>query len=225
MISYGQGNASGRAGLDHTANPYPPDAVDHDCWFNGWEHGRWVWAQNHAYRADTLTCPSCRAEGERIFVASGQEVWDPDGYVQPDSGRDEFDPPSTGAENMMCEGCHVPFEHRLVDPWAFCLVTDNDGQSPPAGIMQTVRRKTGFVYIVRSAGRVRIGKASSPQRYKSYDRALPHGCELLKVWEVSDAPSWESVLHTRYRKFRIHGSWYEIPEQPLQELLVLQPHD
>lgn len=223
MTSYHQGDAAGRAGQSYTTNPYPPETTDHDCWINGWQHGRWIWAQKHASRSETPTCPTCKAEGERVFLVDGQEVWDPDGYVQPDSGRDEFDPPSEGAESMTCDGCHTPFEHRSYDDYPYYATTDDERISP--ALLARQQQKPGLVYVVRSSDRIRIGKASSPQRYKSYARSLPHGSELLKLWEVNEPLSWESTLHARYGEFRIHGSWYEIPEQKLQELLALRPSE
>ncbi|GEM_PF-6037233 len=226
MISYHQGDSAGRAGLDHSANPYAVETTDHDCWINGWQHGRWIWAQKDASRSETITCPTCKAEGERVFVTGGQEVWNPDGYVQSDSGRDEYDPPGEGAESMTCDGCHTSFEHRMADPYPYYYSTsEDDDRLPPELLARHVQQqKPGLVYIVQSAGRIRIGKACSSQRYKSYERSLPHGSELLKVWEVSEPLSWESTLHSRYRQFRIHGSWYEIPDQELKELLSLSPN-
>lgn len=226
MMSYEEGDAAGRAGRAYTENPYLPGTADYECWVNGWHHGRWVWAQSNASATETVACPTCKAEGERVFLSNHQQVWDPDGYVQPDSGRDDFDPPADGAENMTCGGCHVAFEHRRYDPYGVdSFVRDIDPLAASALATGSVRReKAGLVYVVRSAGRIRIGKASSPQRYKSYERSLPHGAELLKVWESHEPLSWEMVLHAQYREFRIHGSWYEIPEPKLQELLALQPN-
>ena len=225
MISYQQGNEAGRVGLAYSANPYPAKTTDHDCWIKGWQHGRWIWAQNNACRAETLTCPTCKAEGECVFVADGQEVWNPDGYVQPDSGRDEFDPPSEGAESMTCDGCHVPFEHRPYDPYEYYSMPDDDVMPMALLARSLQQQKSGLIYVVQSAGRIRIGKASSAQRYKAYRRSLPHGSELLKVWEVNEPLSWEATLHAQYREFRIHGSWYEIPDQKLEELLTLRPKE
>lgn len=226
MISYHQGDSAGRIGLDYSTNPYAPETTDYDCWLNGWQHGRWTWAQKNVSQAETITCPVCKAEGERVFFADGQEVWNPDGYVQSDSGLDEFDPPSEGAESMTCAGCHTLFQHRTCDPYPhYDSTLEEDDRVPPALLARHIQQqKPGLVYVVQSAGRIRIGKARSSQRYKSYKRSLPHGCELLKVWEVSEPLSWESALHTRYREFRIHGSWYEIPDQKLKELLSLNPN-
>lgn len=224
MLPYHKGEVAGRAGHPCTGNPFTPDTNDHGCWVNGWRHGRWIWAQQHTSERETLTCPTCRAEGERVFLSTGEEVWDPDGYLYPED--DDFYPARDGGEAMGCDGCHTIFCHRRLDSLSCYGFADDDRDLSLPTAPTAMRSPTrGFVYIVRSAGRIRIGKASSPKRYMAYKRALPHGAEFLKVWKVQNPLSWESHLHARYRRYLVHGSWYEIPDEQLKELLELQPPD
>ena len=247
MNSYEQGNSAGRNGSKYDANPYAADSNDSACWLNGWSHGRYAAAAAAAvaasWRIEKIFCPTCEAVGERVFLRDGSHIWDPDcdigGYSDPDpdlpapDGKADRSPEEFGTaqddpESLICHACHTPFDHRPYDHYAnypqpddlyYHSVTSLSGLSPAS----PTERGTGLVYVVRSSDRIRIGKASSPRRYESYKRALPHGCEVLKVWQVSQPLSWESYLHTKYRNFRKHGSWYEIPEIELRELLMLQP--
>ncbi len=223
MHAYDEGDVAGRAGSSQSANPFARETNDYECWESGWRHGRWIWAQQHAVETEMLTCPECRAEGERVFLSSGEEVWDPDGYLYPED--EDFYPSRDGAEPVGCDGCHTVFSHRRLDAHAhYDFAGDLSDFSPPIHLV--VRSQTrGLVYVVRSSGRIRIGKASSSKRYMSYKRALPHGAEVLKLWHLDAPLSWESYLHARYRRYRVHGSWYDIPDEQLHELLQLTPPD
>lgn len=224
MQPYHQGDEAGRANRPYSANPFARDTNDHACWENGWRHGNWVWAQQHATETETLTCRECRAEGERVFLSAGEEVWDPDGYLY--SEDPDFYSSRDGAEPVGCDGCHTVFFHRRADAAEhYDLAVDERAFSSPSGRVALRPPTRGLVYVVRSGGRIRIGKASSSKRYVAYKRALPHGAELLKRWDLDRPLSWESHLHARYRRYRVHGSWYEIPDEQLSELLQLDPPD
>ena len=109
---------------------------------------------------------------------------------------------------------------------AFVVAPDEEFSPPPdfeddyspqsAG--QLSDKKVGFVYVGRS-GLVRIGKATDEKRYKSYHSSLPNGWETLRVWELRLPLVAEQWLHRRYARYRVRGSWYELPPDKLKELL------
>lgn len=237
MNSFELGYAAGLAGAGHNTNPYTVESNDYLCWDNGLEHGSYKAAKDRASITDIeeIQCTECYSEGERIFLPDGDEIWDPSGDIHPSGAPDEVHSVPEGYESLICEGCSGLFAHRKRDAfWNYPphLPEDYESGSVVDPELASYLAKTptsptehaiGFVYIVRSAGRIRIGKASSPNRYKSYQRALPHGCEVLRIWKLAKPLSWESHLHSKFRRFRIHGSWYEIPDADLQDLLKLEP--
>jgi hypothetical protein len=155
-----------------------------------------------------------------------QDLTTPQIPVQSDSERDEFEPSGEGSKSMTCDGCHTLFEYRRCDPYPHCYSTSEDDDHLPPGLLarHVQRQKPGPVYVVQSAGRIRIGKACSSQRYKSYERSFPHGCELLKVWESANRYLGNQRFTLDIGSSVFMGPGMRFPDQKLKELLSLSPN-
>lgn len=219
MQSYFEGELAGRTSEPSSANPYQIDTNDYLCWENGWSHGHY-YAAVHAAGEDEqeIRCPGCTAEGMRVRLKDGTFLWDPDGYIGTMSEPD-------GEQSLYCHSCYTQFNDRYDDPYAGAPWHEIEQVGGPRmlPLMVTAPVAPGFVYVVRSGRRIRIGKAKSRSRYLSYKVALPEGCEVLKVWEIPSPKRWEDHLHLKYAQFKIHGSWYEFPGDVLEEILLLNP--
>lgn len=228
MQPYFEGELAGRSGKPFLANPHRQDSNEHACWEIGWDHGRYDAAVRDSDEDEQeISCPECTAEGKQIRLRDGSFLWDPDGYICSDSDPNGVTPVDDKTELLFCNSCHTPFYHRNQDHDAYYTsdVEDYHCSRPPVVTATHTSSAVviGYVYVVRSNSRIRIGKAKSRARYLSYKVGLPNGCEVLRVWSVAYPKLWEDHLHARYAKFKIHGSWYEIPEDILRELLLLEP--
>lgn len=79
-----------------------------------------------------------------------------------------------------------------------------------------------FVYILQAEGttRVKIGRAKSVQKRKAtLHTGSPFPLQVLASIETSDAVTLELALHKRYRVYRRHGEWFDIPADILRAFL------
>ena len=81
--------------------------------------------------------------------------------------------------------------------------------------------KTGRVYVVKHEhGYVKIGEAQNPtNRLSSLQIGSPYRLSLFTVIEIGgDSPAVESTLHEIYRRHRIRGEWFDLPDDALLTL-------
>lgn len=228
MEIYLEGESAGRSGKPLSVNPHRQYGNEHRCWENGWEHGQYDAAVRDSDEDEQeISCPGCTAEGRQVRLQDGSFLWDPDGCICSDSDPNGASPVNDEVELLFCQSCHTPFHCRNYshDSCYGNAIEDFSCASQPVVTATHICPvvATGYVYVVRSNNRIRIGKAKSRARYLSYKVGLPDGCEVLKVWSVAYPKQWEDHLHAKYARFKIHGSWYEIPEDILLEILSLQP--
>ena len=222
-IEYELGISAGREGRPVDANPYPNDSGSHTIWKNGWEYGRFEQLLSEANEVEELSCAECDAgKARRVLTLDGKWVWDPESnlgvYRDPDQDNDDD-------HWLFCEMCFSVFrkdwqfaqeDWELAREILYPSPDEKSASTPPT--TNSTNEGVGFVYVVRSE-LVRIGKAKSESRYKSYRTSLPRGCEILKVWLVKLPLVAEDSLHKKYSPYRVRGSWYDLPPNKLKELL------
>mgnify|MGYP001589202723 CR=1 FL=1 len=82
--------------------------------------------------------------------------------------------------------------------------------------------RPGVVYIVQAEGtpRIKIGYTVSPEvRLETLNTASPYPLRLLRTIKSHNALGLEQFLHQRYRAYRQHGEWFELPQNALEALL------
>jgi hypothetical protein len=89
------------------------------------------------------------------------------------------------------------------------------------------RLKTGYVYIMQSVGltHIKIGSSRNPDRRRrtfATGNSLP--LQILREIPSQDAPRLERELHRRFAQDRLHGDWFDLPPERLQQLLQ-EPFD
>jgi len=89
---------------------------------------------------------------------------------------------------------------------AFGVLAERESPAPQTRDM--VRMLRSGVYLVRGGGRVKIGySANVPHRMKCLQTGSPVALSLLAVKRGDRAR--EEALHTRFRRWRLHGEWFE----------------
>ncbi|MGH7244802.1 MAG: GIY-YIG nuclease family protein [Phycisphaerales bacterium] len=75
------------------------------------------------------------------------------------------------------------------------------------------RHAPGFVYLMKSAGKYKIGKAASvEERFKTIATLIPMPLELIHVIKADDAFGVESFWHRRFKHKRASGEWFDLDE-------------
>ena len=80
----------------------------------------------------------------------------------------------------------------------------------------------GHVYILLAEGtqRIKIGRSfSASVRFETLQTASPYPLKLLRSIASNDVISLETLLHRRYRTYRRHREWFDLPYDLLMELL------
>jgi len=78
------------------------------------------------------------------------------------------------------------------------------------------------VYIFQAEGttRVKIGRSGSlQQRQHAIHTASPFPIQLVRAIETKNAVALETLLHHRYKAYRRHREWFELPADVLSALL------
>lgn len=79
----------------------------------------------------------------------------------------------------------------------------------------------GFVYLVESAGLVKIGIASDvSRRLRQLNSQSAVPVRLLGAFRSEDARKSELDLHARYRAQRSHGEWFRLAASDIEEICV-----
>ncbi len=76
--------------------------------------------------------------------------------------------------------------------------------------------KEGIVYIVQAEGtpRIKIGRsAEGDKRLRALRSACPYPIICLRMINTTDMIGLEASIHARYAAYRIHGEWFELPEE------------
>src|SRR5207302_2406049 len=142
------------------------DSNEHACWENGWEHGHYDAAVRDSDEDEQeISCRGCTAEGKRVRLRDGSFLWDPDGYICSDSDPNGASPVSDDVELLFCKSCHTTFDYWNHD-FDFCYaneIEDNPCSSQSVDAIEICPvAANGYVYVVCSNRRIRIGKAKSP---------------------------------------------------------------
>jgi hypothetical protein len=82
----------------------------------------------------------------------------------------------------------------------------------------------GYIYLVRCGAFHKIGLAKDAhKRLSRLKTSSPFEMELVKNWRCKKPDTIEGFLHERFKKFRVRGEWFNLPEDAVQLLLKL--HD
>ena len=82
--------------------------------------------------------------------------------------------------------------------------------------------QAGHVYILLAEGtqRIKIGRSfSASVRFETLQTASPYPLKLLRSIASDDVITLETLLHRRYRTYRRHREWFDLPYDLLMELL------
>lgn len=84
--------------------------------------------------------------------------------------------------------------------------------------------KNGCVYFLKHKGLtpIKIGFSTHKtplSRINQFNTYAPFGIDLVGYIETENAFKLESILHKKYRKYRLNGEWFEISrEQALKDI-------
>jgi hypothetical protein len=78
--------------------------------------------------------------------------------------------------------------------------------------------KAGYVYLVFSGGRCKIGITKDPlKRIETFKVSSPFEVYVLCIRYFYDAIAVERLLHSFYKKFRKKGEWFELTRDQIFE--------
>lgn len=105
------------------------------------------------------------------------------------------------------------------------------GKSNTAGISRArfqlakpVRRR-GLVYLIHALDtpRYKIGKTTVIDiRAETLNRQSPYPVEIVALIPSEDITTDEGALHQRYAAYRVHGEWFELPPEAVEEIKDMQ---
>ncbi len=75
----------------------------------------------------------------------------------------------------------------------------------------------GYIYIVYSIGRYKIGLSKQPRRRIQAIQS-PYPIELICIIQTNDMLSLEIELHARFDHARKHGEWFELSDEDVEEI-------
>lgn len=78
-------------------------------------------------------------------------------------------------------------------------------------------RDSGYVYVIRIGERYKIGKAEDWRKRLS-NAMFPEPPEVVIVIEAEDRHALEQELHRKYADVRLHGEWFGLQPEHLEEL-------
>jgi Meiotically up-regulated gene 113 len=86
---------------------------------------------------------------------------------------------------------------------------------------RTGRQKSGYVYVMQTLGltHVKIGSSRNPEgrrRMFATGNSLP--LQILREIPSQDAARLERHPHRRYAAFHLHGDWFDLPADLVQQL-------
>ncbi|MDI6727764.1 MAG: GIY-YIG nuclease family protein [Thermodesulfovibrionales bacterium] len=80
--------------------------------------------------------------------------------------------------------------------------------------------KGGFLYIIKAGKHVKIGIADDVKnRLKQIQGTCPIKLEIINFWKTNNNSYYENLLHKQFKQYRIHGEWFELPEDEINILL------
>ena len=75
----------------------------------------------------------------------------------------------------------------------------------------------GYIYIVYSIGRYKIGLTTRPQK-RIREIQSPYPVDLICIIQTNDMLSLENALHDRFDHARKHGEWFELSDEDIEEI-------
>lgn len=74
------------------------------------------------------------------------------------------------------------------------------------------RRKTSFVYLVRSGDFYKIGIADNPaERLAQMQTGNPAKLVLVRAWPSHQAQREERLIHSLLQRYHHAGEWFKLP--------------
>ena len=75
----------------------------------------------------------------------------------------------------------------------------------------------GYIYIVYSIGRYKIGLTTRPQK-RIREIQSPYPVDLICIIQTDNMLSLENALHERFDHARKHGEWFELSDEDIEEI-------
>lgn len=88
-----------------------------------------------------------------------------------------------------------------------------------------LRVSLGWIYLAQALGtsRYKIGKSKNPaSRLKDLREQSAHPIELVHQIQCPDMLLAERSLHQRFAKYRVHGEWFELPQEAVNYVCSLE---
>lgn len=84
-------------------------------------------------------------------------------------------------------------------------------KKPDDEMPEELKHEPGFVYLMKSTGKYKIGKAACVEkRYRQIATMIPVPLELIHFIKVEDALGVEAFWHRRFKSKRVGGEWFEL---------------
>lgn len=81
-----------------------------------------------------------------------------------------------------------------------------------------------IIYFIRHIGMspIKIGRTNNlAHRLSALKNASPYGIEVLGVIETDDSINLESLLHKKFKPFRLYGEWFSIDERVILDNILM----
>lgn len=124
-----------------------------------------------------------------------------------------------------CPSCHA---HRCFASLPFDTGPDEQGaldektkQATPEKQVAHDRDTRGYVYLLQSGGRFKIGITSHIQRRLKQLRSQqpPFPIELVHFVLCPDPRLAERALHERFSEARVHGEWFDLSDEKVRNVI------
>lgn len=85
---------------------------------------------------------------------------------------------------------------------------------------------TGYVYVIKTVHSCKIGKTTDPEaRVSALLGQIPFQGEVAAMIESDDHHSLERALHEKYHDKRVHGEWFNLSLQDIEDLKNTQSRE
>ena len=81
-------------------------------------------------------------------------------------------------------------------------------------------QQRGYIYFLQdSSQRIKIGKTKNlDKRVFNLSVSLPEKSALFHFFETGDITKSEKELHNKYKKYRLNGEWFDLPQEELVKI-------
>jgi hypothetical protein len=121
---------------------------------------------------------------------------------------------------------HLPGVEGVAAPEVPAAIHDRGADGPGRVRRQGRVEAAGFVYLIRGAGKHKIGRSKDPTARLEQIATGPHRLELLHQIATDDTAKLEAYFHRAFAHRRVRGEWFKLDAAELVAFMsVAAYHD